>query len=101
MDLPMVTKKPKIRCRTASCHRFAVNSKNLCASCYQNARSLVLDKKTTWQELEELGLCSPKAKKVTPFLAAFAKAKEAKAKSPKSKTSNQKGLSILKNSKAS
>lgn len=99
MDLPMVTKKPKIRCRTASCHRFAVNSKNLCASCYQNARSLVLDKKTTWQELEELGLCSPK--RVTPFLAAFAKAKEAKAKSPKSKTSNQKGLSILKNSKAS
>ncbi len=34
--------------------------RDLCTSCYQAARKLIRENKTTWKELEEKGLVSPK-----------------------------------------
>lgn len=35
-------------------------SRGLCSSCYQKANSLVAQKKTTWEEMEKLGLAKRK-----------------------------------------
>jgi len=45
-------------CLTPECGS-AAGTRGLCSSCYQQARTLVREKKVTWDELVELGACLP------------------------------------------
>lgn len=78
------SKLKKVKCVTPGCTKNGV-SHGLCGTCYQYARKLIVEGKTTWIRLGELGLSTFK-KKVHPFVAAFearelaAKEKESAAK---------------------
>lgn len=65
-----------LSCMTAGCHKIRFgDGRGLCMSCYSKAKKMVEDKKTTWEELEQMGLIESKA--VDKFTAAFnAKKKE-------------------------
>ena len=45
-------------CLTPECNS-AAGTRGLCSSCYQQARTLVREKKATWDELVQLGACLP------------------------------------------
>lgn len=62
---------PKPICKTAGCGKEK-KWKGLCQSCYGQAKRLIEDNKTTWEELAKLGLIEQDFK---PFYAAFEKAK--------------------------
>lgn len=57
-------------CLTKNCRGFAAaDCRGLCMKCYSQAKKLVQDGKTSWDELESMGLATPKAG--TPFLDQF------------------------------
>ena len=59
---------PPSKCLTPICEgrtgkampKGDTGGRGLCKSCFQKASALVKRKKTTWEELEELGLARPK-----------------------------------------
>ncbi len=63
------------KCLTATCKDVAGHDayRGLCAKCYSAAKKLVESKQTTWEELENLGLC---ADKTDAFTAEFLKRKK-------------------------
>lgn len=68
---------PKQICLTPECQSEA-RWKGLCSSCYGQAKQLIDENKTTWEELQEMGLAQLKNK---PFKEAFLKAKQKKEES--------------------
>lgn len=65
---PPVNLKPdKIPCMTPNCGKER-KWKGVCASCYGQAKRLIDEEKTTWEELEQMGLVLLDSK---PFYAAF------------------------------
>lgn len=55
------------KCIIKGCYRTA-NRNGLCLVCYNRAKKKVMKKETTWEKLEELGLCVQDG---NPFDAAF------------------------------
>jgi hypothetical protein len=64
--------KPKQICMVPDCDSEA-RWKGICPKCYHQARTLIENKKTTWDELAEMGLCEIGSKKL---LMAFIKLKQ-------------------------
>ena len=60
-DKPSTTKK---NCMTQECDKKA-EWKGLCRSCYGQARKLIDDEKTSWEELAQMGMCELDAKPFT------------------------------------
>lgn len=77
---------PQKRCITPGCDRQK-HIRGLCASCYIAARRMIADRKTTWEELESLGLSRTPQGRGLPsaFVVAYqqAKAKAGKKQAPK------------------
>ena len=62
-------------CLTPKCYHNAASPayRGLCLVCYGKAKKLVAEKKTTWEELEQMGLALPTGG--DPFADAFDSAK--------------------------
>jgi hypothetical protein len=58
-------------CVTSNCNAAAIVGRGLCGKCYLTARYLIRTKQTTWDELEKMGLCTPKRSKASLFLSEF------------------------------
>ena len=56
--LPPDVKKPPYQCKIAGCSQNSMR-RGLCSSCYSRARKCVKKLKTSWSELESLGLAVP------------------------------------------
>ncbi len=63
------------RCLIKACMRTAGGKHGLCLVCYSRAKKKVDAGETTWEKLEELGLCKGQA---DPFDDAYTKAMEDK-----------------------
>lgn len=64
-------------CLTPNCkNKDCASLKGLCMKCYSTAKKLVESGKTTWDKLEEMGLCRQKE---DAFLKAFEEKNDAKA----------------------
>ena len=49
-------------CTTEGCYTVRYSDgRGLCMNCYSKAKKMVEAKKTTWEELESMGLVEPKA----------------------------------------
>lgn len=59
------SKKPETRCAVPTCERSILASRGLCNSCYQSALKLVRENRTTWKQLESLGLAKTHESKAT------------------------------------
>lgn len=71
---PMSSNKPVAGpCMTAECGKPR-QWKGLCRSCYAQALRIIDQQETTWEELQEMGLCDLDHK---PFTAAFFAKKQA------------------------
>ena len=62
---------PEDLCMTPNCGSKK-QWKGLCRSCYGQARRLIEEEKTDWDEIAELGMCEPQGK---PFKVLFLKKK--------------------------
>lgn len=71
----MKKEEPQVpRCCVPDCNKEA-RWRGVCQSCYGQAKRLIDDGKTTWTELEEMGLAVPDVKN-KPLLKAFLAKKE-------------------------
>ncbi len=55
--------KPAQKCLIPGCKGERGYARGLCFVCYHAARHAILDKKTTWEKLEALGLSLPTHRK--------------------------------------
>jgi len=65
----------KIKCCVPECSGDRIAGRGLCAGCYTTARYLIRSGRTSWEQLEALGLATPKrAINTSPLLKAFERA---------------------------
>lgn len=77
----MRAKTKKKWCFVKTCNGTSIVGRGLCSRCYPTARYLVRTGKTTWEELEKMGLAKPKRSiNASPLFDAFRRIKS-KAKS--------------------
>lgn len=66
--------KTGMKCLIEGCHNgVAENMRGLCMKCYSDAKGLVDSGKTSWEDLEQMGLAF---QPISKFRAAFNKKKE-------------------------
>jgi hypothetical protein len=59
------------KCIVPQCPATKIMARGLCSECYPAALHQVLINKTTWEQLESLGLANPKHSKRSVFYSAF------------------------------
>jgi len=65
------------KCIVKQCDATNISGRGLCMKCYYAARNLIRTGKTSWEELQRMGLArAPRAKlAASPLVVAFAKKK--------------------------
>ena len=65
-------KTPARKCTIPKCEATKISARGLCVDCYLAARYQIKSGKTTWEQLESLGLVAPKRRvKRNAFYDAF------------------------------